>query len=1709
MATHLGVSLYTEDTTIDTTQLMEQMAESNLGPYDQVYELTHIQRVLRILEPILIQSSVNHNELVPLAIELGRRATKLELTTGESTVSTLRHVYGTYRVANDVISSGGLVYLIESCNSKGQQVVSDIDILYTEKGMNIAADYTQKRTNERNTIYTWNEREQYAKYKKLRMFPIDNSVPKVISYNFNEDYFTLAEVTINKYVGCPREADFKFVDNCMKAYHNMTWPQAVSVINVVADQYKDFGEGRSEMVQTPGIYTSRESYDKSLMSIKTNGVESGKLYDTFLSEMAHSRLSSLNTRAHSNRYFSSETTQRLLESDTRWHIPMNEVRRGNTERSPFLRIKQTANLMTSNGVLVDSWTMMLALLVEKDVVVLEDVPNHYILPLIDHTCYLEFRRVYNKAGDKVDAYKVSLRKNPVFSTMDQLIESMRTKMSSTRTKHDGLEQLETEYVDYREMCLGKGQGSYMIDDVEGMIHDVMEDGHLSTVTRSVMLKSLKTISNTKLLSMIAQTQEITQCLLTGARKRKLVSRNVGSLKSQMLTFGLTCLSDREGVVSHNLGPLTFGQFKDTMYMVHGNFTANSGPWVKEHLASITTPLTMSPSMLDWNITVLHKAVSWAALRYETCITHFPEQHHLLATEMILPLSLVFLNSNTFSQAADLCRYFFVNGVGFTSGVGPLFEKLSWYQPKTTLEKLYMVRMMKMSDMLSVSKALGCTHDLVSKSRTKLDENHGLKMTVTVEGWAIAMPDEENHYLAQQHTFNSFYNSRALSIQRYQKVLSEALVVNKQLDARESYLSVKRAELPHEGRFLDDYERTTEELVEELKDFDYVTCQAMQFSPSPQAIFVGGIATLLKVKKDEDLTIGDTVTRAYSCDEVHRRMKVSDVMNNRGSVRDSKTNGLVVTRTTKVSKKNRKITQNSKCYRTVLALLNKFMKGEKPSQVPPNYSFVVDQYPDEDDMSELLRLVEMPENLSVILAWLVNNHGSCISKMVHKDQLGAREIAVLNAIARIMCRYVEDISRHIRDSDLRAGLTTNLIEVSEKRDIVLMAKRRTDVTKRDRVVFYDSADCSTWGPSMMLHALYQTIMIRYSGDKSIMLRNCLSLFSSKVFKIPDELYLASKSFDLTTPLSNQVNTAMHRIRTMDFEMGQYSKQIIHLEESMHQGILGVSSSVFGSDAQELSNYISERVNKSIGLKITSFTTSDDYARIQTWDRSAGAPVYATLKNTLSQHVDVMRLYGIKRNLQKSTFSPNYFEFNSEFFTSMGEMKPDIKSRLSFIDMCPEVDPFPIAQRPMNQASEFLRSEGSFIGACWVFVLNNCLAMYQNQSRSLWKQHGRDIYHIPLELGGLIRPDPLKASCSHPSVGMLQNYCATDPETALKRMLDLSPFGRELQEINVDIDEDGKLVLPSFSRSGSVHLCRRPQRQTRALREFLLSAPESIFADVYHSRYSSTIVLSLMACAQRESSSSEDEGAARRFMVTQTPSTVPLYRINSYLLSTLTAETKLSRQSLHNLADLYLTTDFPSLDIEIPIDLQQINNDLRVLSDTETMLQPNGMCVVPRIGHTHVRRQTFTTQTYVYDKFMEFEEVNLPRALGGHTDIHPWMFLESRMTYSNFLNKLSMRKQLFRLVLREKDQSVKNFPEILLSSNFMAGCRLQYDYNPTAAPRRVVDTHLLAVLSAIEDTSVSFGGNIVVDIMSQGLPALLRTGKVGSVDVSSLMNLLAGD
>jgi len=1688
----LGIETYDSGV---AREVRELTSENRLKPSvigDNPFCLDTIITMRGILEDLLESQEADVNRLVSILPLLHPITRRLEVSAFDSTVPSLRHLWMTLQYAATLIEKGGSIYLIESVDSSGMQLIQDLDLMYFLDGEVVAVDLTIKHGMTEKMIGVWKGDSKSEKYKKLSLIQ-DCDRTEVVSVGLKNS-FKLKAISYNIYRGSPRELDFQFVDETVDAFHSLSWAEADDCLHHFSQTVsKVIKTEHAGQIKKPGLYVSN-SIAQTLTgkTIGCNDLQAALVYENFRMELDN-HLGSHVEQAHgAAQYYSLDHYDRLVDVGTRWHVPIPEINRGSSERCPFLRLKHISAVRD-----LDPLSWALSKLTEVDEVSLSDYPDLHSMTSI-FSGYVVKRVI--KDGEKLNMIKL---KHPD-KTIGDLFSLLRSLNSADRTSHS-LSELEALYERHKDQMLYPSSGSQMMEDIDSLIDHVMVDSPVAGKTRRIMRDALDSIRQTKIGTLLAIPTEIVRALTTAPRLRQRLKGSAGSFKKVEITLGVQCLADRRAVVLFNIGPITFGSTGDVSYIIAGDLVKSEDPLMKSHFDTLTSPLSMSPSMLDWFSTSIYKAISWSTLQYEQCLVSYPKRRQELLREMIMPLGLSFLNSNTFSQVADLLRYIFINGVGYTTGVSALFDKMSWYSPKTHIEKLYVLRMLKMSDCLSVHKGLGMTDRLKVAGHTHLHEPGALSMTIKNSGWAVAMPDESTYYMSQQHTFNSFYNSRCLTMQRYSKIMSEALVVAKQLDAREEYLRTKSENRKHEGRFLVKGRKwSKEELMSDLKATDFADSSAASFSPCPMTNYLSILASLRKVRTNHHRTVLDTALKVSKLQDVHRMLSLSKIMNARGSVMDTDNFGICVSRTetvqTSQGERKRVITQNSKCYLTQLELLGRMTSGRLPSRTQPHDSgYQVDDKPS-SSTTDLTSALTMPENMSSVLSWLTHNEASCISKMVHKDQLGVREIAVLNANSRVMCRFVEDCSRVARDNQFNSGDRTNLIENSDKDDIVLQAKRRSDLMRhKGFAVMYDSADCSTWGPSMMPHFLYQTLAARCTGRTRDVLRNCLSLFGNKVFKIPDSLYWYTK--DPSREGNNKVMETVERLKNMREDMGIYDKQVIFLEESMHQGILGCTSSLMGSDGHNLSDLITSLAFSESGLTSTTFTTSDDYARILSWDMSVTGR-FDMMKSNLALHNRIMSLMGIKRNQVKSTLSEMYFEFNSTFMTDMGEIRPDVKPRLSFIDYSSSPDSYDVSMKPVSSAVEYLRQEGSLVGSCWIQLLNTSMALVQNQTRLLYKQIGERIFHVPLELGGLAKIDPMLHSVGHLNLGLLSNYGGEeDIERSFTIMNDCSPFTASLSA-----SDHSK---PSLSRSGMLHLCSKASQSKRRIREFLMSVDPRIFARAYQNARIPSLLVALMACAQRERNVSVGEGSYMKLMVTQTPRNAMIYKVNSSFLSQLMGSDLVSRQICHDWAVKIGTSDtfeYPSH--PSGINTAVVERDLKTYYQLIKSIHPEKVTLMPRISHKNVVKSSYSGPTFIEDKLKIFESQNLPLAFGGDLDVHPWQFLEMKMSYTQFLKRLSERRQVFRMCLRERDKSGKTLPELILCSNYVGGGRMSYSYDGGALPTKPADQKLVNLVPLLQ-APIDKIGNLVVSIMADSLPELIRSKGISRLDITEFLNTIAGD
>lgn len=1653
------------------------------------------------IEMLFDSTEITDKDLLNLAIEMGDTSFKLDLTGTDNTIPTLIHTLGLLKYALSLIHEGKTIHIIEGCDGTGARVTHDIDLIYNTGEEFVYVDYTQRIHTEPMIVVS--EKNAKEKYGVLRDSCPEGSTCLVVSFCQDVEKLNSTKIVFSSYNGSGREKEMVYADRIMELSHQLTLDDAEVLLCDYADKMAALSDDRSGMVQTPPKVLKMETADAFMNSSPRNGYKEALLYED------------VQRRFHGNKacqkYYSTNYYEKVLECDSKEPVEIEPALRGCSLESPFDRLEAILQKNRMKG--EQGSALVPLLLLCKDGLVHPTEDDE-----MDYERYVDgdfwYGVTVQRMANKEELSSVVKIRFPPGKSWKQFQLYQKSGEWASRKNNYSYSHLE-DFVErgWMEM-VATSTGSYITDDTNRMIDDVMPDSHLADKTRKVMSGTFNLMKDTLIMSCLGMKQELTMAILNTGKKKRFLPKRLGGFRSEEVVVSLDTVGDRFAVVMSNTGPICRTLNDDAAYMVFGVYSSEKKKLIRRTHAGLTYTFCMNRAQMDWNIALTQRATSWFTLSAETLLSTQPRLDKIEYLKLSkMPLLIMFTNSNKFSQAAEQVRYLFVNGSGLCSAPESLYDKISWYTPSTYTERLYMLRTCRMADLLNTGKAWNSYNRLKMKCGSHLVETRSATTHHRFEEWNLAMPDEEVASLSSQHIFNSFYTCRAMTMQRYNKTTSEAMVLKKQLDAREEYIKIKSENRPHEARF-QDLPNTVDELKQSFLSSNYINANTGPYSACFLTVTLGFLSTMLMTsqKESSDTTIG-SLLKAYDLDGVCRTLNIKDVMNTRGSVKESGSHGVTVLNRQQMNVKKVAVTQNSKCYMTILLALQHMVQGRSPPEVFDDWEGEDPDFGNTNNESlDISKLLNMSDKLWPLLFWYNAARAQFVSKMVHKDQIGAREIAVLNAAARVMCYYIEMLSRKIRDVEHLKQVKTNLIERKDKMDAISRTLSKAIAEKHmGRMVLFDSADCSKWGPSMMYTTLYLAVCLRMkSCPQKILARNAFSLFGMKVFKIPDNFYDKMPEY---IKGENVISEVRRRLVGMSKEMGSFKHQILRLEESMHQGILGCSSSVLGSDAQNLTKFALERIYKAHDFRITSHITSDDYSRVLSWNEETTDDylgMFGMAKQTLAIHVGIMSGFGIKRNMQKSSMSSTYWEFNSEYFTPSGEMRPDIKSRLSYVDYGHSVDPYPNALRCVTQTSEFLRSEGSFVGSCWIGLLNNQLAMYQNQSGHLYRKIGKGIYKVPLELGGLVRVDPLLAVVSFPLLPLLQNY-RSSPEDSIQKVLSIMKEGESISPHLIETLTDGSnnnVKVPSLSRSGCVHRCSRPNRSSRAIREFLMSLDPESFSRGFHGKNSSQIMMSLIACAHREESDMSNDSSSMRYSQNQTVSSLPFYMSNSNLVQTLVGKRKFSRREMHEAAERFLeergTLDYPLVD-NLNTAVMEVN--YKIYKGLMKRLKPFECSPVPRIMHNHTRIEDYTNSGYVDEVLDRYDSEFKPECLGGSTSVHPWIYLECRTTLASRTRKLSRRKQVFRMRLNEGDEYNRNIMEQVLLSNYMAGCRLAFDYRDNNDDFIHLDTRLINSVKAMEKMKIAEKG-MTIEMMAGRFPNVCDRGRIQHIDITSYLNMMLG-
>lgn len=1427
------------------------------------------------------------------------------------------------------------------------------------------------------------------------------------------------------------------------------------------------------------------------------------------------------------------------------------------------------------------------------------------------------------AGELIKAVKIRIY-DPNYRNMNELaygdlnssVPEVKSRVSQMRHREvddytEMEERLRDEYLPQLTREVPDDEIPRHCKIINGMIHKVMRNNKVGKMVRDQMASTLSEFKSMYAVDLTSTFQDLCQSVEMMVKKAKLIENKekqvdgvgYGWMKGKLSCMSVECVGHRRAISFTNIS-LSQGSHGDSSVKMVGDLDKclSESLMRRCQMESMATHFhTINAPQKDWGVMVLPKLLTYCSMRWDTHFSIRPRSFERpggvfenpeneifikeLKSELCFAMLMMTLNSSNFAQASEMVRYIFVNTTGISNGMTNLFDKIKWYVPRTFVEKLYMLRMLKMANFTQLCKANKNLVSLVEGKSFQVTTEKG-PQTVYEKSWCIAFPHENISIPADSSTYNNFYVCKALSIVRHQVLVSEALVFLKQLENRKKFDELRKKPLEHELRSLkipDSPESllndiATKSMLRDPEDKDkgkfrpnYYTILLSIMASARKHYFAGKFGSDSRLGGPDECTIGAMYGIMHrNTDFVYNKVRLSHIMNSRGSVKSCKAGPYPCMGNLEQTIKRRssmragkkdfganlsKMRQSSKCYVTTLENVKRMVDSIESGVIPnmmvtkevlktkfdrENTQFPTGEELTDEDLSKVMRTTD---SAWTVMAFNLLTGELHVARCVHKDQIGTREIGVMNSAMRISALFIEDLARQVQDNEQTIDDMTNLIEHPKKDDEILKSYDKARKSHKD--LTFDNADCSTWGPSMLSYVLYTVLGARVQSRsvREILKMNFMK-FSQKVLKIPDNLFKNLMS-ELETMkkvdeveaeiLSGNKKTMSKVLKAYDvihklepeLNIGNKHRQFLFAEEGMLQGILGSTSSLLAADSIRLSNALNEKVFRAVDLKVIGHVTSDDSCRILMFDskkfgeeeddnddqstvsfqKTVGS-VMELIKGTLYIHVLVLEGLGIKRNMEKSVHSEFVLEFNSKFITDQGVFDPEIKGRMSYVDYSPQYDMVDSAVNGSEKSLEFLRKEGSVVGSCWVAVLNNYLTLMQHQNVGMYEEIRERIYQLPLELGGLIRPDPILGIVSHKLTSRLQNYGMTIDWNDEENKYEVSNVDKALavmngfvstseEDVSLDWEDSSKSVVPRMSRSGLINLCRRDDREKRQIRDFLKALPSSEFEGLTFGILSFNIIRGLIHSLKRETLTGSLDSPSDKFSTPQLPKNAKIFRVNCPLIKDIAGDSILSKLELRTIAQMFLSSTMednkiyfrvttetgdkifnsnlkPGISSEVPT---LIKSDLEVYLNNESRLESLRLVPNNRISKKIRIRQKFLGEDSVRAMKTSFRSIYLPKEFGGQSSMSPLSYIETESLHSNKVDGLAMRYQNFTLSTLLEDYHLP-LAQKLLRSNFMEGSSLEFDIGKGLDQAEY--NHAMETINALREFSISIGPDMVKQI-----------------------------
>jgi hypothetical protein len=1588
------------------------------------YDIEYISRFEK--EVLAFHSKPDVHEYLKLNRSYSQQLTKVSFF-GKNLEKNLGHMVGILRRAREIIEVGGKVHLIEATSQSGRRYIDDIDLVYSDSRGVILCDITYGEG-----LFSVSKREE--KYATLDgKFPGSGCISEVWGMKVDLDPVEFILDDSKPEVFKQEFGDMKgWLDLCQ----DLTLDDVEDIMRSVAENNK--AVKKIKLRSNPkckGFYET----DKVVNAVSTNGTESASVMAEFLSHASEKAKES----------YSLDYYDVLNKADCRWHVPTPFIANSSSV-GPFDALREMLDLGCD-----DPLVECLYKCKESDAKLGDMTFKRVRVPMDEEQVYL-------------DAIEVKLGGSGYKGWLD-FLKSRHQKSQRPELNHVDLENRIIEIEDILSESVSMDP---YVADIASLIGQSADNTKVGVFTKSILNKTLSLTGCSRLTDMMATISRVASAVSSGTKKyaHKWVQNHSGSVSGKSIILSLDRIIGKRGVTLSNLNSSVYDQ-RDKTVVVLGDLQDLEIPEiVRSHDRWSTKWFNISPTQLDWNVLVFHKYMSYSTMICDkNLVDNVCSNDVDMMKSIVVPSLYLTINSNKFSQASESIRYGFVNSTGISVGTRDMYKKLDWYLTKVrnTMERLFFLRMIKMTSLIELAsenngKASLSVHfsvNPVERLPTKMVKGHA---------WKVSFPHEKTYVLSDQNCFNSIYICKMLTTQRYTKVLSEAQVLRKELGNNEQFREIydrsdewqmKNQLIPQSKLELKMLLKTT--VFEE---------GAGKYAPDFKTVMLSTLAGLRRSMNLSgtagDTKIGEFVALNYNGEKRLLRSSVSDVANNKGSVSCNGKHSVIKTKKEIIGEgkdqKTRFIHQNSKGYRTILTNLYEYLTDstkEETLTYDKLHKLVPDSVQAEDLSTDVFEMIKNSStSLMPIVMFNLSRMRLCVAKMVHKDQIGPREIAVLNSVLRLNAYILEELARNIKDCDMGLGCRMNLIECRDKDEVIDEEYRKTKAS--GKAYIFDNADCSQWGPSMLIYVLCFNMSMRYTGCQRDLVIELSKQFSRKIFKLPDVFFekfsdsyndMSQNEFSKCCAELNRLSSTSYTIPCLNLD-----SQFLFSPQGMFQGVLGNMSSLYARDVLCFSDLMHSLI---LEVDVKSYDTSDDYIRFMLFDKSDDLHVYDLVAKSLWLHTLISNSSGILRNMYKSNFTEYMCEFNSIFRTNNGRFNPDIKSRLSYIDLSSDYDWSSTSLRCMNVSVEYLRNEGSVMGSTWVQIINTHLSLLTTGRLATFRRNPSTLFRLPLELGGLVRINPVRNSLEPLISNLKQNYDFSgklDLESAFKVML--ASTNRNAMD-NIDMGEVKTQNVASISRSGLACLLSRYPRAKRAIEEYLLSIDEMDFLPMAYGGFKRNPIAVLMSCAQRESSISDHSSAATRYTVPQTPLEAEKYQINSQFLSILCGTEGKVRLSRHFILDYMtaryfdakvtvsdsVTVNFVSLQCpEVRIDTTMINQHILNADRVMNSILPKGktfkIMSVNKHVFNHRYQQVYSLEYNSVDMMVdELKVLNLPKLFGGTSDCSAYRYVMMESIVRNRYKNMMMVRGSFKMCLSEKDTNLSLMADIYIS-NFIEGGRL---------------------------------------------------------------------